>query len=67
MIGRNSSGGVSNYAGLPWALDRLREACKLNLIVSCMDLEPDVARAPTRAAQGLRKLNILVLSSAVWP
>ena len=70
---RKSPGGVFYYAGLPWALGRLREACKLNLTLGHMDcdgktcLESDVARALTQAAQGLTCLNILVRSFAVWP
>ncbi|CAL5224263.1 g6921 [Coccomyxa viridis] len=55
--------------GVPWALARLREACKLSLTVSWGHVHKpsDVAKAIMEASQGLTKLETLVYSSVLRP
>ncbi|CAL5224262.1 g6920 [Coccomyxa viridis] len=59
--------------GLPWALGRLRNACKLNLTVGRPDdddkphLVSDVARAVMQASHELTKLETLVRLFVLGP
>ena len=66
-------GGLLEDAGLPWALARLRDACKLNLTVASLHeknkpyLASDVARAVMQASHELTKLDTLVCFPVLGP